>query len=63
MNGWITRSYIILALVLLVLAFPIGAEPKSEEDWTKYSGHNISFEYPAEWNTNRKSYWRDYRRG
>lgn len=49
MNGLITRSNIILVLVLMILAFPIGAEPKSEDDWIKYSGHNMSFEYPAEW--------------
>jgi len=40
----------ILALVLLVLAFPIKADPNSEGNWTKYSGHNMSFDYPVEWN-------------
>ncbi|MFB3765147.1 MAG: hypothetical protein ACE14P_07845 [Methanotrichaceae archaeon] len=40
----------ILGLVLLVLAFPIAAEPKNEEGWINYSGHNMSFEYPVEWN-------------
>lgn len=43
------RSYVILMLVLLALSFPIGAEPKSEDIWTEYSGHNMTFEYPAEW--------------
>ncbi len=39
----------ILAVVLMVLAFPIGAEPNSEDKWIKYSGHNMSFDYPVEW--------------
>lgn len=49
MMGWITRSYMILALVLLVLALPVAAEPRSEDEWANYSGHNMSFQYPAEW--------------
>jgi hypothetical protein len=43
------RGYIILALVILVLAFPIGAEPESEEKWIKYEGHGMCFEYPESW--------------
>ncbi len=39
----------ILALILLALAFPIKAEPNSEGNWTNYIGHNMSFDYPAEW--------------
>lgn len=49
MKRWITRSCMILALVLLALALPIAAESKSDDGWTNYSGNNMSFEYPAEW--------------
>lgn len=49
------RSCVILVLVLSVLAYPIGAEPKGEDKWIKYSGHNMSFEYPAEWKLTENS--------
>jgi hypothetical protein len=43
------KGYIMLAIVLLVLAFPIGAQPESEEKWIKYEGQGMSFEYPESW--------------
>lgn len=43
------KGYIILALALLVLVFPIAAEPESEEKWIEYEGHGMSFEYPESW--------------